>query len=127
MISNTDKQILNIEDLNINKDTLEIDGSILEGGGQILRISISLSILLNKNLKIYNIRGNRSNPGLQKQHLTATKGICSITNLKLEGAEISSKEIYISSHSNLKLNFTKNEFKRDCNSNSKRTVEICFI
>ena len=54
---------------------LEIDGSILEGGGQIIRISISLSFLLNIPIKINNIRAKRDNPGLQKQHLTCTEFI----------------------------------------------------
>jgi RNA 3'-terminal phosphate cyclase (ATP) len=114
MISNTsDKLLLTMDELKIKNDTLEIDGSYLEGGGQILRVSIILSILLQKNVKIFNIRGKRSNPGLQKQHLAATKGICNMTDSKLEGAEICSKEILILTNSN--MNFIKNEFKLDCN------------
>lgn len=55
-----------------------IDGSILEGGGQILRISISLSYLLGIPIKIHNIRSKRDNPGLQRQHLACTQFIINL-------------------------------------------------
>ena len=73
---------------------LKIDGSILEGGGQILRISISMSYLLDIPIKIRNIRSKRDNPGLQKQHLTCTKFITSLYNSKdISGLQLNSKEI----------------------------------
>ena len=73
---------------------LKIDGSILEGGGQILRISISMSYLLDIPIKIRNIRSKRDNPGLQRQHLTCTKFITSLYNSKdISGLQLNSKEI----------------------------------
>jgi len=50
-----------------------IDGSVLEGGGQILRNSVSLSGLLSKPVSIHQIRNNRTPPGLKNQHRTGEK------------------------------------------------------
>ena len=66
---------------------IEIDGSYGEGGGQILRMSIALSALLKKPVRVKNIRAKRPNPGLRRQHITAieaVKKICggSIVGLK---------------------------------------------
>ena len=73
---------------------LEIDGSILEGGGQILRIAISLSYLLEIPIKIINIRQKRDNPGLQRQHLGCTKFIADLYNSKeVEGLSLNSTEV----------------------------------
>jgi len=47
---------------------LRIDGSMGEGGGQILRYSLALSALLLQPVEVYNIRAKRSNPGLRPQH-----------------------------------------------------------
>ncbi|XP_040563404.1 RNA 3'-terminal phosphate cyclase [Lepeophtheirus salmonis] len=71
-----------------------IDGSILEGGGQILRLSVSIASLLNIPIRIFNIRGRRSNPGLRAQHKTGLDLIHKMTpRSKLLGSEISSTEI----------------------------------
>ena len=76
------------------ENPLKIDGSILEGGGQILRISISMSYLLGIPIEIRNIRKKRDNPGLQRQHLTCTKFITSLYNTKdVSGLQLNSGEI----------------------------------
>jgi RNA 3'-terminal phosphate cyclase (ATP) len=43
---------------------LEISGDYLEGGGQILRTAVSLSCILNRPVRVFNIRAKRPNPGL---------------------------------------------------------------
>lgn len=60
-------------------ETVYVDGSAGEGGGQILRTSLALACITGKNLHIENIRAARRNPGLAKQHLScvhAAREIC---------------------------------------------------
>jgi len=56
------------------RDLVWIDGAFGEGGGQIIRTSVSLAALTGKAVEIANIRARRSKPGLQAQHLTAVRG-----------------------------------------------------
>ncbi|NYZ76975.1 RNA 3'-phosphate cyclase [Candidatus Micrarchaeota archaeon] len=70
---------------------ITIDGSHGEGGGQIIRTSLTLSAITGKAVEITNIRANRPKPGLAMQHLTAVKAVRSICRGKLEGAEEGSR------------------------------------
>jgi len=72
---------------------IEIDGSWGEGGGQILRTSLSLSCLLNVPLRIYNIRKGRKKPGLMPQHLTAVRASALISGAYIEGDKEGSTEL----------------------------------
>ena len=51
----------------MEQEGVKIDGSKHEGGGQIIRSSIVLSVLLNKPCTIHSIRAGRSNPGINNQ------------------------------------------------------------
>jgi len=73
---------------------VRIDGSFGEGGGQILRTSLSLSTHLGIPIEVVNIRKNRKYPGLMPQHLTAVKACQSICGAKVEGAEINSERLF---------------------------------
>ena len=72
---------------------IEIDGSEGEGGGQILRSSLSLSIFTQQPFRIANIRANRDKPGLMRQHLTAVKAAAEICEGSVTGAEVGSREV----------------------------------
>ncbi|MFA6328625.1 MAG: RNA 3'-terminal phosphate cyclase [Candidatus Micrarchaeia archaeon] len=72
---------------------LEIDGSIGEGGGQVLRTALSLSCVLQRSVRIKNIRAGRPKPGLAAQHLTACMLLSEICGAKMQGASLGSTEL----------------------------------
>lgn len=71
---------------------LSIDGSFGEGGGQIIRTSLSLSLITGKAFRVCNVRARRDRPGLQRQHLTAVTAAAAIGGARVNGAHGSSKE-----------------------------------
>lgn len=64
---------------------LQIDGSTGEGGGQILRTALALSVCLGRPFRMFNIRAARANPGLQPQHLAAVRAAAAIAQAEIEG------------------------------------------
>ncbi len=67
------------------KDFVEIDGSRGEGGGQVLRTSLSLSAVTGRPLRIEKIRAGREKPGLKRQHLTCVRAVAEICGGKVVG------------------------------------------
>lgn len=72
---------------------LEIDGSTGEGGGQVLRSSLSLSILTGKPVRVSCIRANRDRPGLRPQHLMALRSAARISKGIVRGDRVGSTDI----------------------------------
>jgi RNA 3'-terminal phosphate cyclase (ATP) len=70
-----------------------IDGADGEGGGQILRSALSLSICTGQPFRIVNIRANRDKPGLLRQHLTAVLAAAEICTGEVDGAELGSRAL----------------------------------
>ena len=77
---------------------LIIDGSFGEGGGQILRTSLSLALCLTQSFHITHIRANRKKPGLMRQHLVAVEAAKTICNAEVEGAYLGSQELTFIPH-----------------------------
>ena len=75
---------------------IEIDGSYGEGGGQIVRTALSLSCLFQKPFRIFNVRMNRSRPGLMPQHLTCVKAAQYITGAEVKGNYPGSVDLFFS-------------------------------
>ncbi|HEX8476016.1 MAG TPA: RNA 3'-terminal phosphate cyclase [Pyrinomonadaceae bacterium] len=69
-----------------------IDGSSGEGGGQIIRTSLALSLITRQPFRITNVRARRERPGLQRQHLTAVRAAAEIGRADTEGAHVGARE-----------------------------------
>jgi len=72
---------------------LTIDGSFGEGGGQILRTSLALSLVTGQPFRIVKIRAGRPKPGLLRQHLTAVNAATLISNATVAGDHLGSSEL----------------------------------
>ena len=66
---------------------LTIDGSMGEGGGQILRTALSLSLTSGRAVRVEKIRAGRQKPGLHRQHLAAVEAARQVSGARVEGAE----------------------------------------
>ncbi len=71
-------------------DPVDLDGSFGEGGGQILRSSLALSLLTGRPFRLRNIRARRSRPGLQPQHLMSVQAAAEVGHATVRGAKLGS-------------------------------------
>jgi RNA 3'-phosphate cyclase len=72
---------------------LDVDGSYGEGGGQILRTALALSVITSRPVRISKIRAGREVPGLRRQHVSSLKVLSAVFNSRLEGVEEGSSEV----------------------------------
>lgn len=71
---------------------ITLDGAQGEGGGQIVRTSLALSLLTSKPFRIVNVRAGRDKPGLRQQHLTAVQAAATVGSARVEGAQVGARE-----------------------------------
>ncbi len=72
---------------------IEIDGSIGEGGGAILRQAVALAAHAGRAVRISRIRAGREQPGMKPQHVKAVEAVAAISGAKVEGAGVRSTEL----------------------------------
>ncbi len=74
-------------------EIVHIDGSCGEGGGQVLRTALALSVLTERPFRMTGIRAGRSNPGLAPQHLHAVRAFCEVSRASCRGDKQGSREL----------------------------------
>jgi RNA 3'-terminal phosphate cyclase (ATP) len=79
--------------MKIRENMVELDGSHGEGGGQILRTALALSMCTGTPLRIANIRAKRPKPGLMRQHLTCVLAAQEVCGATVVGAELGSQAL----------------------------------
>lgn len=72
---------------------IELDGSVGEGGGQILRTALALSMCTGQAFAMTKIRAGRAKPGLMRQHLTCVQAAMQVSAAEVQGAELSSQSL----------------------------------
>src|SRR5689334_888208 len=72
---------------------IELDGSFGEGGGQILRSSLALSLLTGKAFHLRNVRARREKPGLRPQHLMSVRAAATVGGARVVGASLGSSDL----------------------------------
>lgn len=72
---------------------IELDGRRGEGGGQVLRAALTLSMVTGRPFRITGVRAGRSRPGLRRQHRTAVRGAAELVAADVEGNRLGSTEL----------------------------------
>ncbi len=74
---------------------IHVDGSMGEGGGQVLRSSLALGLCLGRSFRVDRIRAGRKVPGLRAQHLECVHAAAAISSGRVAGARLGSTEIEV--------------------------------
>ncbi|QDU84271.1 RNA 3'-terminal phosphate cyclase [Planctomycetes bacterium Pla163] len=74
-------------------DPVRLDGSLGEGGGQVLRSALALSCLTGRALELTHIRAGRRKPGLMRQHLTCVRAAARASGALVRGDELGSEAL----------------------------------
>ncbi len=74
-------------------EMIRIDGALGEGGGQVLRTALTLSVITGRPFRIDRIRAGRAKPGLLRQHLTAVQAATEVGCAQVEGAVAGSQQL----------------------------------
>jgi RNA 3'-terminal phosphate cyclase (ATP) len=85
---------MNKKKIDLKMDPIEIDGSVGEGGGQILRTALALSMCTGTPISIQRIRAKRAKPGLMRQHLTCVQAAAEVSAAKVRGDELGSTTLF---------------------------------
>ena len=96
-------------------DYVEIDGSLHEGGGQMIRSSLALSQILHKGFRMHSIRKNRPSPGINNQLISVFSAFAD------KVPKVGDQEIYIYPH------FGEPEHIRSTTAASTTLMLQCFI
>ena len=76
-------------------NAVKIDGGFMEGGGQVLRISLTCSAITGRPIEIVKIRSGRSSPGLRNQHLAGAKLVAAICSGELSQCRVGSESLHL--------------------------------
>jgi len=74
-------------------DRVEVDGSLGEGGGQVMRLAIALSAATGRAVRVSRVRANRERPGLAAQHAAAVRAVAALCGARTEGVEVGSRTV----------------------------------
>lgn len=70
-----------------------LDGAEGEGGGQILRTALGLSMVTGQPFTLDRVRAGRARPGLLRQHLACVRAAAELCGGLVEGAELGSTRV----------------------------------